>query len=272
MDARLLVVGSPSFVALSWVDDLVAAGAQVEVVGNGTDALRHLELLQPDVVLIDVHLPGPLDGFDTCRAIRSRSTTLVVFATSCPAPFDEVVALAVGGDHFFESETPVPIVIARLRSLLRRTKGLVRPETVAGGAGGADGAVERSSRSRPRDRSGGIDRTGHSEGVAGDGEVDGRYEHVTDGDLEIDIVAREVRVNGELTDLTRIEFDLLVTLARSPRRVFTREQLMASAWDQPFDGSHVLDSHLSRLRRKIDGAGGERVAHSVRGVGYRLRD
>lgn len=250
MDARLLVVGGTSCIALSWVDGLVAAGARVDVVGNGTDALRHLELLQPDIVLVDVNLPGPLDGFDTCRAIRSRSKTLVVFATSRPAPFDEVVALAVGGDHFFESETPVPIVVARLGSLLRRAQGLVRADAVAGG----------------------VDPTGHSDSVAVDADAAGRYERVTDGDLEIDLVAREVRVNGELADLTRIEFDLLVTLARSPRRVFTREQLMESAWDQPFDGSHVLNSHLSRLRRKIDGAGGERVAHSVRGVGYRLRD
>lgn len=250
MDARLLVVGGTSCIALSWVDGLVAAGARVDVVGNGTDALRHLELLQPDIVLVDVNLPGPLDGFDTCRAIRSRSRTLVVFATSRPAPFDEVVALAVGGDHFFESETPIPIVVARLDSLLRREQGLVRADAVAGG----------------------VDPTGHSDSVAGDADAAGRHERVTEGDLEIDLVAREVRVNGELADLTRIEFDLLVTLARSPRRVFTREQLMESAWDQPFDGSHVLDSHLSRLRHKIDGAGGERVAHSVRGVGYRLRD
>ena len=266
MDARLLVVGGSSCVAMSWIDELVAAGAKVDVVGSGTDALRHLELLQPDVVLIDVHLPGPLDGFDTCRAIRSRSSTLVVFATSRPAPFDEVVALAVGGDHFFESETPVPIVVARLRSLLRRSQGLIHADALAGVSGSTGGSVRDD---RDGDRPGGVDRSGRFGDQNGD--ADGMEERVTDGDLEIDLVAREVRVNGELTDLTRIEFDLLVTLARSPRRVFTREQLMASAWDQPFDGSHVLDSHLSRLRRKIDGAGGERIAHSVRGVGYRLR-
>lgn len=227
---------------MRWIEEFVVAGAKVDVVGNGTDALRHLDLLEPDVVLIDVHLPGPLDGFDTCRAIRSRSSTLVVFVTSRPAPFDEVVALAVGGDHFFESETPSPIVIARLRSLLRRTTGSMRP---------VEGDVEGS----PDPQRG-----------VGDGR-----EQVTEGDLTIDLVAREVHVRGELASLTRIEFDLLVTLARSPRRVFSREQLMASAWDTPFDGSHVLDSHLSRLRRKIELAGGGRVAHAVRGVGFRLR-
>jgi DNA-binding response OmpR family regulator len=258
MDARLLVVGGSSCVAMTWIDELVTAGARVDVVGDGTAALRHLDLLDPDVVLIDVHLPGALDGFDTCRAIRSRSNTLVVFATSRPAPFDEVVALAVGGDHFFESETPIPIVVARLRSLLRRTQGTMRSDAYADASGSRNG--HHGAHAEPARSADGL--------YGGD---DGEFGQVTDGDLEIDLVAREVRVNGELTNLTRIEFDLLVTLARSPRRVFTREQLMASAWDQPFDGSHVLDSHLSRLRRKIDGAGGERVAHSVRGVGYRLR-
>jgi DNA-binding response OmpR family regulator len=105
----------------------------------------------------------------------------------------------------------------------------------------------------------------------GGGGVPAADERIVEGDLEIDLVAHEVRVAGATTELTRIEFDLLVTLARQPRRVFTREQLMASAWDEPFDGSHVLDTHLSRLRGKITGAGGERVAHAVRGVGYRLR-
>jgi DNA-binding response OmpR family regulator len=250
MDARLLIVGGPSCIATSWIDELVEAGAVVDAVANGTDALRHLDLLQPDVVLIDVHLPGPLDGFDTCRAIRARNETLVVFTTSRPAPFDEVVALAVGGDHFFQSETPVPIVIARIRALLRRMRGQLH----------ADASQQDQ-------------RTAHRAGpsrAATNGAPE-EVERVAEGDLDIDVVAREVRVNGTVANLTRIEFDLLVTLARAPRRVFTREQLMASAWDHAFDGSHVLDSHLSRLRRKIDGAGGQRVAHSVRGVGYRLR-
>lgn len=258
MDARLLVVGGASCIAMTWIEELEASGAKVEVVTDGTAALRHLDLLDPDVVLVDVHLPGALDGFDTCRAIRSRSNTLVVFATSRRAPFDEVVALAVGGDHFFESDTPIPIVVARLRSLLRRSRAVARSDAAlvdALGRSAEDGAE--------------ADRAGRHLGVHAGGA--GASEQVNAGDLAVDLAAREVRVNGELIRLTRIEFDLLATLARSPRRVFTREQLMASAWGQSFDGGHVLDSHLSRLRRKIDRAGGQRVAHSVRGVGYRLR-
>jgi DNA-binding response OmpR family regulator len=100
---------------------------------------------------------------------------------------------------------------------------------------------------------------------------DGVAERLVVDDLEVDPISREVWVAGSPVMLTRIEFDLLVTLAEQPRRVFTREQLMQRAWGDAFDGSHVLDTHLSRLRCKVTAAGGRRVAHAVRGVGYRLR-
>jgi two-component system, OmpR family, response regulator MtrA len=246
MDARILLVGDPTSVGMAWKDDLVEAGATVSTVTNGSDALRHLDLIAPDVVLIDVKLPGRLDGFDTCRAIRSRSAVIVVLAAICPGAFDEVVALAVGADHFLSGDTLGQIAIARLGALLRRVRQGVHSDDVA---------VHNGSHSD----------TGRSASAA-----EPEMERVTAGDLEIDLVAREVRVKDGVAQLTRIEFDLLVTLARQPRRVFTREQLMSRAWDQPFDGSHVLDTHLSRLRRKIEAVGGARVAHAVRGVGYRL--
>lgn len=258
MDARLMIVGGPSCVAMSWVEELVGEGARVDVVADGSEALRHLNLLQPDAVLIDMHLPGQLDGFDTCRAIRSRSSTLVVFTTSRPAPFDEVVALAVGGDHFFSGDTPIAVVIARLCALLRRSQGEELEVMVSGSAGPGDTMVANGDAAY----------VGSYRAVDGPGTG---LDLLADGDLEMDLIGREVRINGVLTALTRIEFDLLATLARVPRRVFSRESLMESAWDEPFDGSHVLDSHLSRLRRKIDGVGGARVAHAVRGFGYRLR-
>jgi DNA-binding response OmpR family regulator len=247
MDARVLLVGGPSSVAMLWMDDLVEAGAKVNAVANGADALRHLELLAPDVIIMDVHLPGQLDGFDTCRAIRSRSEAIVVFATTVPGPFDEVVGLAVGGDHFLSGDTSAPIVVARLKSLLRRSRGALRPDVKDAESASGNGV--------------GWERPGLSPGE----------ERVTEGDLVIDAVAREVWVKGEQVPLTRIEFDLLLTLARCPRRVFTREQLMLGVWGETSDGSHVLDTHVSRLRRKIDDAGGERVAYAIRGVGFRLR-
>jgi DNA-binding response OmpR family regulator len=247
MDATVLLVGGASSAAMLWSDELVAAGAKVNTVANGSDALRHLELLAPDAIIMDVHLPGMLDGFDTCRAIRSRSEAVIMFATMVPGIYDELVGLAVGGDHFLSGETPAPIVIARLKALLRRSRGTARPDVKDAQSANGDG--------------GGQERPGSATAE----------ERITEGDLVIDAVTHEVWVKGALVPLTRTEFDLLLTLARCPRRVFTRAQLMLTVWGQPSDPSHVLDTHVSRLRRKIDDAGGDRVAHAVRGVGFRLR-
>lgn len=292
-DARLLMVGREDGIVRGWVDHLRDAGANISVVPDGESAVRHLGMLEPEVVLADLKLGGGLDGFDMCRAIRARSNAVVVLAAERGSPYEEVVALAVGADHCVCQDVPVEVVVARVRSLLRRARGEVADggATHNGSAMNGDGAVARNGtnghvpagrvgggtvlagtprRAAPAVRSiGGL--PGHLGMGVGMGVGDGAAERIVEGDLEIDLVAREVRVAGSLTMLTRIEFDLLVTLARQPRRVFTRDQLMASAWEEPFDGSHVLDTHLSRLRGKITEAGGERVAHAVRGVGYRLR-
>ena len=285
-DARLLIVGREDGVARGWTDHLREAGANISVVGDGASALRHLSMLESELILLDLRLEGPHDGFDTCRAIRARSATIIAVASASDGPYDEVVALAVGADHFIPADTPAEVVVARLRTLLRRARGAVLVDAAVGasGPGGPGGPTGTGVPALERDRSRTGARTGARNGVhvrsaarsaqltlMGGAGPDTLAERIVDGDLEIDLVAREVTVCGAPVALTRIEFDLLVALARHPRRVFTRDQLMASAWEEAFDGSHVLDAHLSRLRGKITAAGGERVAHAVRGVGYRLR-
>jgi DNA-binding response OmpR family regulator len=261
-----MVVGDKSCVATSWTGDLIAAGATVEVVATGSEALRRMDEHDPDVVLLDLHLGGRLDAIETCRAIRTLSDVLVVFVAPHPEPYDEVVALTVGGDHCFACGTPMPIVIARLRSMLRRVRfaSLARSDDP-----GMAGLRMMASSGSVTDRGGRMDRP-PAPHVAQDGAGAGPTELV-DGELVIDLEAREVRVAGVLVALTRTEFDLLATLAQQPRRVFTREQLLERVWDVAFDGSHVLDAHMSRLRGKIGDAGGGRVAFAVRGVGFRLR-
>ena len=281
-----MVVGSEEGVVHGWVDSLREVGADVTVVPDGEAAVRHLTMLEPDIVLVDCRLNGSLDGLDTCREIRAASSVIVILAATQGGAFEEVVALSVGADHYVPAGTDVEVVIARMRSFIWRIHG----DVVAAVA--VESEAERHASARP-DRGG---RGASNERAASNDRVSveapsaaarsgplgsaGSYgaltaeavaERIVEGDLEIDLVEHEVRVAESIVSLTRIEFDLLVTLAGQPRRVFTREQLMMSAWDESFDGSHVLDSHLSRLRGKISEAGGERVAHAVRGVGYRLR-
>jgi DNA-binding response OmpR family regulator len=301
----ILLVSAEGGVVRSWNGALSDTGADVRIVNDGAAALQHLDLLTPDVILIDLDLPGTLSGLDSCRAIRSHSDAIVVLVASEMETFDEILALAVGADHFFAAGESERLVIARLESLVRRARGLLRvPTGVAAGLATASSAspstplststctagtdcsrsrsfgrlvgrsaVRGSVQSYPRmnaaDRGGQL-TTWTGPPIVRDGR-DGSVERIVVDDLEIDVDAREVWVAGTPVTLTKIEFDLLVTLAEQPRRVFTREQLMERAWGDPFDGSHVLDTHLSRLRCKVKGAGGERVAHALRGVGYRLR-
>jgi DNA-binding response OmpR family regulator len=91
------------------------------------------------------------------------------------------------------------------------------------------------------------------------------------GPITIDVYARQVTVNGVEVELTRTEFDLLAVLVSRPQHVVTRREILDRVWDSHWDSDdHALDTHVSRLRTKISRSGGPRVAHAVRGVGYRL--
>jgi DNA-binding response OmpR family regulator len=252
MGTRAMVVGGlvdgDGELPMELLERVRAVAADFSVVRDGEAAIQHVGLLRPDLILIAIRgpLPGALDAFETCRELRSRSDAVLVIIPEHAGPHDEIVALAVGADHLLPAGTPVDLAMARLRSFVRRAQGMI----VLSGAGSA---------TPPRMR------------IVGGSAGDESPVRIEDGDLVIDLTAHEVQVAGRPVDVTRIEFDLLVALALNPRRVLTRDQLMAAAWDSTFDGSHVLDAHLSRLRCKIGQAGGDRVAHAVRGVGYRLR-
>ncbi len=100
----------------------------------------------------------------------------------------------------------------------------------------------------------------------------GTRRRLRSGPLEIDRRARVARLAGRRLDLSRLEFDLLTHLAAEPERVFTRDELLRAVWGFRSPGAtRTLDSHASRLRRKLDRDGGCWIT-SVRGVGYRLRD
>ncbi|MGV1003614.1 MAG: response regulator transcription factor [Candidatus Nanopelagicales bacterium] len=92
----------------------------------------------------------------------------------------------------------------------------------------------------------------------------------TAGPISLDLEAREVLVNGQRVELTRTEFGVLAVLIENPKRVTSREDLIARVWGTWYGDDHIVEVHLSRLRRKITEAGGPRVVVAVRGVGYKL--
>lgn len=239
MEARVLLVPGSTQPPASWIDALGAAGAKVRVIPDAEAAIRHLEVLDPDVVLLDSELPGPLGGHDVCREIRARSDVIIIIISREPDPTEQRIALAIGADHYLPVDTPMPVVLANIAALLRRRRGALVPRGLAA-------AAEHPAAHRPAGR-------------------------LTDGDLGIDLDAREVRVAGRVVALTRTEFDLLVLLMRRPTQVLTHDQLLSEVRGDLLSSPHLLHTHLSRLRTKVAAAGGERLAHAVRGVGYRLR-
>jgi DNA-binding response OmpR family regulator len=201
-------------------------GFSVEQAGDGEAALGVARTRLPDVVVLDLGLPG-LDGMEVCRRLRTFSDAYVIMLTSRDDEVDSLMGLAAGADDYVVKPASGRLVVARARAMLRRPR-----------------------RADPQ----------------GPGDVSGAWRH---GDLTVDGPAREVHVAGRPVDLTRIEFDILAALIASPRIVITREAMVDAVWGANWYGDdHVLEVHVSNLRRKI-GAGWVRT---VRGVGYRIGD
>ena len=211
---------------------LVREGFEVKVASEGTTAVDLAATFDPDVVIMDVVLPG-IDGLEACRRIRQFSDAYLLILSAKNTEIDKVVGLSIGADDYVTKPFSPNELIARLRAMLRR----------------------------PR-------RAGR--GVAYGGDATMR----TFGALTIDTAAREVTVENHDVDLTRIEFDLLATLCSRPRQVFSRTQLLELVWGPNWYGdTHVVDVHMSNLRRKLGDR--EREAPfilTVRGVGFRLSD
>jgi DNA-binding response OmpR family regulator len=209
--------------------ELVAAvlrqeGFVVEAAVDGPAALDAARASAPDVVVLDIGLPG-MDGVEVCRRLRTFSDAYVVMLTGRDEEVDKLIGLSVGADDYVTKPFSARELVARVRAMLRRPRGV---------------PVRRPVRRL--------------------------------GPLEVDADAREVRVGGQVVELTRIEFDLLDVLSARPRTAFTRSQLLEEVWGPNWFGDdHVVDVHISKLRQKLgEDAHAPRYLRTVRGVGYRL--
>lgn len=198
---------------------------EVATADNGEWAVTLARESQPDVVVLDLMLPG-IDGIEVCRRIRGFTDAYVVMLTAKGEEIDKLVGLSVGADDYVVKPFSPRELVARIHALLRRPRA----------------------------------STLEAEGVR-------RF-----GTLEIIPEAREVRVEGQLVDLTRLEFDLLDALSARPRVVYSRRQLLELVWGAAWVGDeHLVDVHVAKLRRKLgDDARAPRYVLTVRGVGYRM--
>jgi two-component system response regulator MtrA len=201
---------------------LTSSGFDVDLVSRGDEALEVFRNNPPDLVLLDVMLPG-IDGIEVCRLIRKESMVPIVMLSAKGETQDIVRGLEAGADDYMQKPfRDKAELVARIRTRLRRT---------------------------------------HSD-VTG---------LLTIGDLTIDVTAHEVRRGASVIQLTRLEFDLLVALAKDPGRVFTRDALLSEVWGyRQTTDTRLVNVHVQRLRSKIEhDAEHPEIVMTVRGVGYK---
>jgi DNA-binding response OmpR family regulator len=208
---------------------LTREGFEVVTAPDGETAVAMARAHQPDVVVLDLMLPG-IDGMEVCRRLRTFSDAYVIMLTAKTDEIDKLIGLSVGADDYVTKPFSPRELVARVRAMLRR------PRTRSGVIPGEPAQLRRF------------------------------------GTLEIDPAGRDVRVDGQPVDLTRIEFDLLDTLSAEPHVVFSRRQLLERVWGGDWYGDdHVIDVHVGNLRHKLhDDATHPRFIRTVRGVGYRM--
>ncbi len=188
-----------------------------------------------DMITLDLNLPT-MDGVTVCREIRKVSTTVpIIMLTARDSESDQVIGLEMGADDYVTKPFSPITLIARIKALHRRA--ILTDDT------------EKSTNDIQED-----------------------FDVVTDH-FKMNIKTREAYLDNRLVDgLTPKEFDLLLTLAKKPRQVFSREKLLELVWDyQYFGDERTVDAHIKKLRQKIEKVGPQ-VIQTVWGVGYKFDD
>lgn len=224
MIGRILVVDDDPALSEMLGIVLTSEGFEPFFVADGGRALEVFRQVQPDLVLLDIMLPG-LDGIEVCRALRAESGVPIVMLTARTDTVDIVLGLESGADDYVVKPFKSKELVARIRTRLRH-------------------------------------RDGPSTGTI----------HL--GDLVIDVAGHSVRRGATAIELTPLEFDLLVCLARKPWQVFTREVLLQEVWGYRHPGdTRLVNVHIQRLRSKVEkDPENPELVLTVRGVGYKARD
>jgi two-component system response regulator MtrA len=198
---------------------LNGAGMEVDLVGRGDEVMDLFTANPPDLVLLDVMLPG-IDGIEVCKLIREKSMVPIVMLTAKSDTQDVVLGLEAGADDYMVKPFKHQELVARINTRLRRTAKV--------------GTLKI-------------------------------------GDILIDQMEHTIARGGKQIPLTRLEFDLLVALAKEPGRVFTREALLSEVWGyQHAADTRLVNVHVQRLRSKIEAdAENPELVLTVRGVGYK---
>lgn len=228
--------------------NLQREGLKIAFAGSGPEAVEQARALRPDLIVLDVMLPG-MDGFEVCRVVREQSTVPILLLSARAEEIDRVVGLEIGADDYLTKPFAMRELVARVRAMLRRTR-MLTPVAAVGVPQSDDRQPSSIPELNPPVAPGSI---------------------VT-GDMLIDIPRRLVHIAGEVVALKSREFELLLYFMRHPGIVLSRDALLREVWgyDYPVD-TRTVDVHIRWLRQKIeiDASAPLRII-TVRGHGYRF--
>ncbi len=224
MPARILVVEDEIRIREFLERSLSMQGHTVDVAEDGLTGLALAEENPPDIVLLDIMLPGGMDGLEVCRRIREQSDVPIIMLTAKETIEDRVNGLDAGADDYLVKPFALDELTARVRALLRRAQP-PKPQN---------------------------------------------YRFL---DLELNTGTRQGQRDGEIFDLTAKEYELLELFMQNPSQVLTREVIFDRVWDYDFGGeSNIIEVYVRYLRQKTEVNGRSRIIHTVRGIGYVLRE
>ena len=200
---------------------LTGAGYEVDLVSRGDEVLPIFTAQNPDLILLDVMLPG-LSGVEVCKLIREKSMVPIVMLSARSDKQDVVEGLEAGADDYMVKPFDPSELVARMKVRLRRTTADISTDLKI-------------------------------------------------GNIKIDQIEHSIIRDGEVIALTRLEFDLLVALAKEPGRVFSREALLSEVWGyRPATDTILVNVHIQRLRAKVEvDSENPSIILTVRGVGYK---
>lgn len=212
---------------------LTSQGFDVRSVETGLAGVEAVHTFDPDLVTLDLGLPG-IDGIETCRRIRETSDVYIVMITARDEEIDRLIGLETGADDFLSKPFSPRELQARVNAMFRRPRS-----------------------STPAEKAPSAPLAGPANEV------------LHHGPLKVDVDGRRAFCAEAELSLTRTEFDLLTELMRTPARVWTREALLRSVWGTDWaTDTHLVEVHVGNLRRKLGDAG--TLVRTVRGVGYRM--
>lgn len=227
---QVLIVEDDERLATLTAEYLQSNGLKVQVIGDGSQAITAIINQQPDMVVLDLMLPGA-DGLQVCKAVRDKYKKPILMLTARTDDVDQVLGLEMGADDYVAKPVKPRVLLARIRALLRRSD--------------SDEATSNEKN-------------------------DANSNRLEFGDLVIDNSAREVWLRDEAVDLTSAEYDLLWLLASNAGTILSREEIFERLRGIQYDGQdRSIDVRVSRIRPKVgDDPMNPRRIKTVRSKGY----